>query len=172
MSRRAEKPISDADERFALEYLANGYNATRAYLSAHPKAKDRTGHVEGGRLLRKPSVAAFIEVEQQARKRRLQMDGDEALEAITRHARADIRRLYGKDSRLLPIAEWPDDAADAVKSVKPGTRGTAITLFDKLKARELMAIAGGKLHVKHDHVHSFDHAKYLGAEPPKGDDAS
>ena len=41
---------------------------------------------------------------------------------------------------------------------------------DKLKALQLMAIAGGKLQQKFDHAHKFDHLLCLGAEPPVGDD--
>src|SRR5262245_13886680 len=88
------------DELIALEYLANGYNATAAYRSVHPKCRQRTAEVNGSRLLRKAEVHAFIEREQKARKQRLRMDADEALEAITRYARADIRKLF-KDGKLL-----------------------------------------------------------------------
>lgn len=67
------------------------------------------------------------------------MDGDEALEGITRHARADIGRLF-KDGKLLPIDQWPADVRDSVKSIKPTPFGVAIVMYDKLKARELMAL--------------------------------
>jgi hypothetical protein len=33
------------------------------------------------------------------------MEGDEALEGITRHARAGIRRLF-KDGKLIPVDQW------------------------------------------------------------------
>ena len=92
-----------------------------------------------------------------------------ALEGITRHARGDIRKLF-KNNRLLPISEWPDDVADCVKAIKPTPFGTAVVFYDKLKALELMAIAGGKLQQKFDHAHKFDHLLCLGAEPPVGDD--
>ena len=97
------------------------------------------------------------------------MDADEALEAITRHARGDIRKLF-KNNRLLPISEWPEDVADCVKAIKPTPFGTAIVFYDKLKACELMAIAGGKLRQKFDHAHKFDHLLCLGADPPVSDD--
>lgn len=169
MARHREKGLNEPDYLFALEYLANGQNAKRAYLKAHPKAKDRTAEVEGSKLLRKPELKAFIDQEMKARRQRLRMDGDEALEAITRIARVDPRRIF-KDNRLLRPEDWPDDVADAVKAIKPTPFGTAIVFYDKLKARELMAVAGGKLRQQVDHKHTFDHAAYLGAEPPQGDD--
>ena len=90
------------------------------------------------------------------------MDGDEALERITRIARGDLRKLF-KAGQLLPIA-------DCVKALKPTPFGTSIVLYDKLKACELMGIAGGKLRTNVDHKHAFRHEEYLGAEPPAGDD--
>lgn len=169
MGRKTSGTISDSDQLFALEYLKNGHNATAAYKTAHPRAKQRTAEVEGSKLLRKPEVIDFVEAELKERKRRLQMDGDESLESITRIARGDIRRLF-KNNRLLPLDEWPDDAADCVKAIKPTPFGTSIVFHDKLKARELMAVATGKLRTKVDATHRFDPAEYLGAEPPAGDD--
>jgi terminase small subunit-like protein len=97
------------------------------------------------------------------------INNHEALETITRHARGDIRKLF-KNNRLLPISEWPEDVADCVKAIRPTRFGTAIVFYDKLKACELMAIAGGKVQHKFDRAHKFDHLLCLGAEPPVGDD--
>jgi phage terminase small subunit len=65
------------------------------------RCAQRTAEVNGSRLLRKAEISAFIESEKRARRQRLRMDADEALEGITRHARADIRKLF-KNGRLLP----------------------------------------------------------------------
>jgi len=90
-ARSDPSKLTQVQELFALEYLANGYNATAAYKTTHPRCAQRTAEVNGSRLLRKAEVRAFIEHEQNERKRRLRMDADEALEGITRHARGDIR---------------------------------------------------------------------------------
>jgi len=158
------------EELFALDYLANGYNATAAYRSVHPKCSQRTAEVNGSRLLRKAEVRAFIEREQKERQKRLRMDADEALEGITRHARANIRKLF-KDGRLLPMNQWPDDIADCVKSIKHSRFGPTIVMSDALRALELMAVANGVLKQKHQHGASpFDHAALVGAEPPSSED--
>jgi hypothetical protein len=168
MSRAGEK-LTHGAERFALEYLANGYNATAAYRSVHPKCSQRTAEVNGCRLLRKAEVQTFIEREQDERGKRLRMDGDEALIAISRMARSDLRKLF-RNNRLLPVSEWPEDIADCVKALKPTPFGTSIVLHDKLKALELLAIASGALKPHHQHKHSFDVAAYLAAEPPAEDE--
>jgi phage terminase small subunit len=158
------------DQLFALGYLANGYNATAAYKATHPRCAQRTAEVNGSRLLRKAEVAAFIAREKSDRKERLRMEADEALEGITRIGRGDIRQLFDDQGNVLPVRLWPEDIADCVKAVKPTPHGTAVVLHDKLRARELMAIAGGALTQRHERKLSFDHAALLRAEPPPGDD--
>lgn len=157
-------------ELFALRYLANGRNATLAYMDTHPRVKRTTAAAEGSKLLRNPKVEAIVHREVEAQRARLRMEADEALIGISNLGRSDIRRLYDEQGNILPIKLWPDDVADCVKAVQPTPTGWKLVLYDKLKARELMAIAGGKLRNQHDHKHTFDHAKYLGAEPPAGDD--
>ena len=147
-ARSDPSKLTQVQELFALEYLANGYNATAAYRSVHPKCSQRTAEVNGSRLLRKAEVRAFIEHEQNERTKRLRMEGDEALEGITRHARADIRRLF-KDGKLIPVDQWPEEIADAVKAIKHRPSGPTIVMYDKLKALELMAIASGALKPPH-----------------------
>lgn len=161
--------LTNNDVLVALEYLANGHNAAAAYRSVHPTCSQHTADVNGSRLLRKAEVCAFVEREQKARKKRLRMDADEALEGITGHARADIRKLF-KDGKPIPVDQWPEEIADAVKAIKHTPFGPAIVMYDKLRAGELMAIAGGELKQRHEHKHAFDHASYLAGEPPAGDD--
>ncbi len=167
--RRSTETGKARDEFFALAYLANGYNATAAYKSAHPRCAQRTAEVNGSRLLRKAEVSAFIEREEFERRQRLRMEADEALEGLSRIARADIRRLYDCDGHLLPIALWPLDIADCVKTVTATRYGPAVTLHDKLKAFELIAIAGGLLKRTPPAEPEFDHAAFLGIEPPAGE---
>lgn len=172
MSRRVKTGELEAHERFAQEYLANGFNATAAYRTAYPGVTARTAEVNGSRLLRNAEVEKILERERKARNKRLQMDGDEAIEGLTRHARRDsndLRRLF-KDGKLLPIEQWPDDVADCVKAVKPTPFGIALVMYDKQRARQLLALNGGKIRPKRAGEVNFDHAAYLGAEPPPGDD--
>lgn len=162
--------LKGRDRIFALEYLTNGQNATEAYHKAHPQAKRSTCGVEGHKRLKKPRIAAFIKQQLAEREQRLIMEADEALAGITLHARADIRRLF-KEGRLLPIADWPNDIAHCVKSIKPGQHGTTLVLYDKLDALKTMAINGGKLRARIEHEHTFPHLELLGDEPPpEGED--
>lgn len=174
-SHRLVEPVSGAktgcssSQVFALEYLANGNNATAAYRAAHPKCSQRTAEVNGSRLLRKAEVAAFIKHEMNGRVERLRMDADEALLGISNIARADVRRLFSSDGNILPMRLWPTDVADAVKDLRSTPFGLELKLHDRLKAYELMAIAAGMLKRPRSAAPPFDHAAFLGAEPPTGD---
>jgi hypothetical protein len=53
--------------------------------------------------------------------------------------------------------------ADCVRTIKHTPFGPTVVMYDKLRARELMAIANGVLKQKHQHGASpFDHAAYFG----------
>ena len=161
-----QSTLKITEELFALDYLGNGHNATAAYKAAHPKASQRTAEVEGSKTLRKPEVSRFIDAERAARKKRLRMDGDEALEAITVYARADIGELFNQNGELLPIHQIPLRVRRAIKSIKHTPSGPVVSMYDALEASRLMAIAGGELKQKHQHELAFDHAKYLADKPP------
>ena len=86
--RSTEKPVptsgpppglTAAQYTFALEYLANGVNARRAYLKAHPSVTLATADVEGHRTLRYPKVRAFLGPKLEKGWSAQKMSGDEAL---------------------------------------------------------------------------------------------
>ena len=60
-------------------------------------------------------------------------------------ARADIRELFDRERRLLPMSRWPDSIAVSVKAIQPGPFGTKIVLNDKLAARRIILEQTGKL---------------------------
>lgn len=155
--------LSDNERAFLLIYEGNGRNATRAYAQVHPTVKLTTAAVEGWKLLRIPKIAAALEEDTRERFARLEMKADEALARISEHARADISDAYTDEGILLPVYAWPERLRRAVKSLKANGD---VTFYDGLRAAELMGQAGGKLKANALSV-TFDHAKYLGAEPPE-----
>ena len=160
-----------AQHGFCLNYLANGDNATAAYKATHPHCRsEKAATVEGHRTLVKPRVQQYIQHEIEARNRRLRMLGDEALETISVYARADIGELFTESGQLKVLHQMPLNVRRTIKSIKHTPAGPVIQLHDALKANRLMAIAAGELKPQHQHKHTFDHAAYLGAAPPAGDD--
>jgi|GEM_PF-2424996 len=77
---------TDSQLAFLYEYLANGFNATQAYLDTNQTDKTSTAQVEGHRTLRKPKIKELL-------KRRLEekaMTADEVLARLADIARGDI----------------------------------------------------------------------------------
>jgi phage terminase small subunit len=162
--------LTEAQETFALTYIANGYNATAAYRDTHPAVSPGAARVEAHRLITKPNIWAFIEQEKKTRFDRLRMGPDEALGLISMVGRADPLDLFDKETgKLLPIHKMPLEIRLCIRSIKPGEHGDTITLLDALKARELMAIAGGRLRQAVDLNVSFDHVKYLASKTPEAE---
>lgn len=138
--------LKATEELFALEYLANGNNATAAYRSVHPKCSRRTAEVEGSRTLRKPEVAAFVDRQRRERFRRLQMDGDEALARIAMDARADITDLFDEKGKVLPPNQWPASLRNSVEAFELRPNGSMkIRLASKTAARRTILEHTGKL---------------------------
>jgi hypothetical protein len=144
--------------RFVAEYLANGFNATRAYFASHPHCRSEAAASVGGhRTLRNAKVQRAISAEQADRFRRLKMDGDEAMALLAVIARANIADAFDRTGAMLPVHQWPLTLQLAVKSVK----SSSITLHDGLKACELIARAAGRLSPKRSGIDGFDHVTYL-----------
>lgn len=163
--RKPRTRAPELEEAFALAYIANGGNATKAYLEIKPDVQRTTAAVEGSRLLRNPKVRRLVDDARAERFAVLEMEADEAVALISLSARADIGDAYDEAGNLLPVWQWPDVLRLAVKGIKPGPFGDTITLHDGLKARELMAQIQGRL--KNTLELKFDHAKYLGDAPPE-----
>jgi hypothetical protein len=119
------------------------FKAAKAYELAGYKTNGAAHRANASRLLGRERVGAAIAARmEEIRKRMRMMDGDEALEGISNMGRVDIRKCFPENSS---IAKLPDDVADAVKAVTPTKFGYRIEMYDKLRARELMAKAAGKL---------------------------
>lgn len=56
----ADYNLKPRERKFADEYMSNGRNATQAYRSISPRAKDTTCAVQGLEYLRKPNISRYI----------------------------------------------------------------------------------------------------------------
>lgn len=165
--KTAVRPLTAKQRLFVAEYLANGHNATRAYMACHPKCLSYdAARVKAHETVTNGNVQRAIALAQAARFKRLEMNGDEAIALLSLSARADIKDIYDPETgALLPVHQWPDSVRLAVKSVKANGD---IVLHDGLRARELMAQAAGRIKNTVDVNHRFDHAAYL-ADEAKGE---
>jgi hypothetical protein len=138
--------LTPSQYKFALTYLANGFNATAAYQEAHPMAAYTTARMEGSRNLAKPCIRTFINSRLEARWKELQMSADEALARVAQVARADIRLLFDETGKLLHPATWPNEIADCIESLALKPDGTFIVkLVSRQAALRIVLEQTGKL---------------------------
>lgn len=169
---RQPDALTEAQEIFAAAYVENGGNGTRAYRTAHPQVTIGTAAVEASKLLRIPKIQARVDALRKERWKRLEMEGDEAIALLSLSARASAVDVFDEDGTLLPVGQWPPEIGLAVKALKFKDGALeSVTLHDGLKARELMAIATGRLKQALAVTHTFDHEKYLAGEESEGDGA-
>jgi len=140
MEQKTHK-LTSRQERFAREYLKNGFNAKQAALSAGyaPKRAKEMGYEN----LTKPHLQAFI---QQA-KREVDdediMTATEVLKELSIIGRSNIRDFItiaeGGGIQAKTFEEIPVEICKALESVsedraiKENNDGSSVTVFDKIK---------------------------------------
>lgn len=110
--------LTPQQQVFCLAYLENGFNATRAYMAAHPSVSYQVAQTEAWRNLRKPKIAAYLRTRLDEAWKPLAMGGDEALARIAFMAKADIRCLFTAAGVLKKPHEWPEEIAELVEAVE------------------------------------------------------
>lgn len=128
------------------------FRAATAYQMAGYKTTGGASRANASRMLLKDRIASAIAQRLGERVKALRiMDGDEALEGISRLARSDIRKVFPANHW---VAKLPDDVAACIKSIRPGKHGYTIELYPKDHALEVMAKVSGRLKetVKHEHT--------------------
>ena len=106
--------LQPKQRRFVQEYLVD-LNAHQAALRAgySPASAQRIGLD----LLSKNHVAAAINWAKAEQARRTEITADRVLQESARLAFLDIRQLYDEQGNLLPLSQWPEEAAAAVAGI-------------------------------------------------------
>lgn len=103
--------LTEKQATFVQEYLID-LNATQAAIRAGYSKK--TANRIAAENLSKPVIAQAIAEARKEQEQRTQLTADKVLEQYARIAFFDLRTLYGDDGKILPVTEWPDEAAAAV----------------------------------------------------------
>jgi phage terminase small subunit len=104
--------LSSKQRLFAMEYLANGHNATKAAMAAG--YSERTARQQGSENLSKPVIRAFLQSQMAPRVTRLELTADRLEAELARVCFFDPATMFGADGRLLPVPEMPEDARRAL----------------------------------------------------------
>ncbi len=136
--------LTDKQRLFVAEYLVD-LNATQAAIRAGygTKAAAVTGHEN----LRKPNIAAAVQVAMQERIARTEVTADRVVKELARLGFTDMRDFveWGKDGvlKFKPSEELSDDDGPAVTEVKltPTQYGTTMQIKLGHKDSALRALA-------------------------------
>ena len=118
--RRPDRPLTEKQESFVREYLANGRNASAAYRAAYAVGRMSAAAVgvNAHRLLRDRRIAARVAEVVAVATEQTEITVARVLAEIGRVAFSDPRRLYRSDGTLKDPGEWTDDDAAAVAAVE------------------------------------------------------
>ena len=103
--------------RFVEEYV-NCLNGTQAAIAAGYSAK--TARAIASENLGKPSIQAEIANQQRLRETRLNAERDYVIRELVKIADFKISELFDKNGSVLPMSQWPPEAASVVASFKYG----------------------------------------------------
>lgn len=144
MPKKKAGQLNAQEKRFAAIYVANGRNATRAYMEIYPRAQANTASAKGSLWVRKDEVKAEIHRLTEQMFREEHMSADEALAQMARLGRSDIGDLYWKPGELdsagnattpgvmKRLHEMPEAVRSRIKSMEPTEwGGYKVTLWDK-----------------------------------------
>lgn len=95
-----EYGLTARERRFADEYIANGRNATQAYKSISPNAKDTTCASKGYEWIRKGEISAYIKSKTKERLNAASLTADDIIDELITIGFARPQKGYSKQTDL------------------------------------------------------------------------
>ena len=106
---------------FYGEVIKDG-NATRAARAAG--FPERSAHVTGARLMKKPEIARAIDAWKSNQCAKLEITAERVLQELAKLATFDPGKLYDKDGKRIPVHQLDDWTRAAVAAVEDETQET------------------------------------------------
>jgi phage terminase small subunit len=132
-------PLRNArHEQFCHEYLKD-FNATAAYQRVYPRSGEAAARRSASELLTNPDVARRLEVLRAALADQTGVETERIIGELKTLGFSDIRRLVDAQGRLLPVQQWPDEAAACVASIEvvtktiPGSNPVEVVYVHKIR---------------------------------------
>lgn len=101
---------------FAIEYFANGGNATQAAIEAG--YSKRSAHVTGSRLLNYAKVKQHLQKLTEQLEKKAIITKERVLEEYVRIGLFDLRTIYNENNALKQISELSDDAGASIAGIE------------------------------------------------------
>jgi len=111
-----KRKLTLKQEKFCLEYVKNGGNASDAYRAAYnaKKMKPETVNRKAAELLSNGKITARIEDLQKAARKRNEISLDRVLKEIAAIAFVDPSDIWDDDGNMKPIGQIPEHARRAI----------------------------------------------------------
>lgn len=142
MSKVANVGLTEAQERFCLEYAKSG-NASASYRIAYPRSlkwKDSSVNCNASQMTSNTKISQRITELRAAVVKQTDMDLERWAKEVTRLATADARKLMHPDGKMKLPHELDDDTAAAIASFKFDIDGTIEYKFhSKVASLDMMA---------------------------------
>lgn len=101
---------------FIVNYLINGFNATKAAKKAGYSAA--TADSQGCRLLKDPKVRAVLDARTRKDLAKAEVTAERVLAEVAKLAFLDPRRLFTPGGNLVPIGDLGDDEAASIAGIE------------------------------------------------------
>lgn len=155
------RKITAKQARFVREYLID-LNGTQAAIRA--KYSPKTAGIQSFDLLKKPNIQAAIQVEQQKRIERNNVDADYVLKRLTQIDEMNVLDIMNDDMTIKPLSQWPKTWLQTISGIdlmEVATQQQSVTAVlkkikwpDKTKNLELLGkhvdVLAFKEQVRHD----------------------
>lgn len=137
----SKKSAKERNARFVQAYIANGENATAAYLVIKPGVARSTAGTEGHKLLKLPAIHAAIEAERAKLRAKFALTTDRVVQEQARIVYFQPKKLIDANGKPIPLHQLDDDTAAALSVVEleeTETRGKGkekVVVHRKMKHR-------------------------------------
>jgi hypothetical protein len=156
---RHVEPINAAIKGRAKTCGDYGHRTSRGPCKAYP--------IAGGRVCKRHGGASPQVRRKAAERLQDLIDPDRTLRELARIAFSDLRVLFDRNGNLLPVSDWPEEMAPAIKKIEIVKRNLdvgdglmdevhKVETWDKLKALELIGKNLGLFTEKIEHSGGID----------------
>jgi phage terminase small subunit len=129
----AARPLTPTDRELAFlaEYLANGRNATRAYLAVWPNASALTARTRAAKVLAKPHLRTRLRRMERELRRKVGVEAERVLAELAAVAFSDVGEVidlasFGLRKRISPAARRAIASIKVRTDTRKHAKGTTV----------------------------------------------
>jgi len=111
-------PLTRKEALFVMEYVANGHNATQAYMTVFKTTNKRYAATHGSKMKKKCNIQNAIQLQLDAAAKALQISADLILAEMHRLAFHNAKDYYDDQGNLKPVNKLTREQAACISEIK------------------------------------------------------